>query len=1468
MMRNNDRLINFAREISWAEKTTYFYPPWRYISNLDNISIESIERFNNLYLENDSVNLYFHFPLCPSRCPFCSYCTINAKDLKNKAKAGYVKSILNELHLWLSKIKEERKNFSINSIYIGGGTPSYWFNKKNCEDFFENLEIEIQKKIESFSFKESINEITFEIHPLYWTEDLLKYLKETFTDKLKLSIGIQSFSPQSVQIIRNLKSGKDNQQYIEKSKQLITWAIDNQIFLNIDFMWGLKNSPIEKEFEYIKHELSDKKKLIDQYTFYHIWRPSDFEREIEYRDLIEVDFEKIKPQRQYLLEELHSWGFSPDIYIEYFSKAALKQNRYNQDQMHDRDYIACGLNAHGKIGNLIYLNESNLVEYNKNVDLKRIPIKKFQFIDNTDNEKRKLLLSLRLPNKLFSEKDLKDKLFFDDNNLMDFFEKEDVNDCRFKLNKNGILNLTEIMFMSAINDLTQNKSWQIREHHEIVKNIESSFTVKDLVVDSIKKIINSVIFDYYKLLNCIANYRIEVLNIAYFSYLFNTPIFGFPHGSIDREEWLNLFKEWEKDTKKISLYEIFFKHIKDVGIPYPLKINGNQVIEKKEFIELLKRSNINLAQNGISESQYNHRIDSIWELFKLFLGKNAQCKFIYFIGIKATTYESGTGGIIVSTIEELEDEDILLMGNTLESFFNVINRSEYLNKINENSIKSAIASIMSRNMSHNIGSHILSSLGREGINAADDRILFQYLQHRMDYIAQISTEMPTWSASVWFISDLMKRFYLQTHLLEYIGKSEGLGAKHWNDNGDQGKIVIKIKDKNDPDGKYIISDKSGEVNFNLNDFQLAIPGGIVGLHAFYTILENIIRNAAKHNWEKDSPGNPGNLEITIEFDNNHEKEFVEFRIYDNVSLNQMLPGKMNEIFSTDFIDDSGKLNNKNWGLGEMRISAGYLNQKTYQEIGTHKIKDDTTFIKADDKAERLVYEFSIPKPKELVVIGDSDLQDHEDLLKKYSIYIEEKINNKPYEHEIVVIFDNVLEVDYSRLENLPGRVIIVKTKNESRDLIETISEKLGLNEAIVKKKITALEKSQYETFKEKLKFSRGSLENECNGFKINLYKKWVEHLFTGEKESFYLNLTQDRQNDSPDYLEEQMYRLIKNHSYRSKFLEDECQIDKARLEDVKNELKEKEFRIDKFIKGSQNLKSVSSLENQVIKRGLERKKSILENLIFRDECHIDTLPGRLRPLPEGIDSNRINWVNDFFELFPRSSNSPIEPRNQVQGKTASIYYGRHINVSDFKNDNTSTSKYVESLSGSQFYFTMLYDSLTSNADLHRNKNIILQMIENALLKYVIVDERAARFLASSDVLSEKFKFLKIEIPFCVQFNKKTILLVENLENNAKTLTETDLKGCDIFIIHQGILDKMGLSDEGEAAKFLGKIKEIVPFVLITSGRGKPHNTPDNVKLLPFSSLDSFLLKEYPEKILLTQSVLKLNLTKNGDTDGR
>lgn len=209
------------------------------------------------------------------------------------------------------------------------------------------------------------------------------------------------------------------------------------------------------------------------------------------------------------------------------------------------------------------------------------------------------------------------------------------------------------------------------------------------------------------------------------------------------------------------------------------------------------------------------------------------------------------------------------------------------------------------------------------------------------------------------------------------------------------------------------------------DLKIAIPGGISGFQAFYTILENIIRNAAKHNWIRlpvqDKIGK--NLEIKIEIEDQDNKDYFICKVWANGAdlrfkngipkydenhkleqtdcskenkspnnLEDAINKKLNKVLINDIIDSDGKFIMEYLGSAEIKVNAAYLaskgislTSKRMMEGEEILLKDKNAksalkgYIKASQINEyvngeivpRLGYRFKLQKPKELCLIGNN-----------------------------------------------------------------------------------------------------------------------------------------------------------------------------------------------------------------------------------------------------------------------------------------------------------------------------------------------------------------------------------------------------------------------------------------------------------------------------------------------------------------
>lgn len=315
----------------------------------------------------------------------------------------------------------------------------------------------------------------------------------------------------------------------------------------------------------------------------------------------------------------------------------------------------------------------------------------------------------------------------------------------------------------------------------------------------------------------------------------------------------------------------------NVKIPVPLRLAGDapadvdRLVFSRNFDHEVKRERYTYSKS-LSCHQKKALLKLVKALFRI--GDDGGARYVYLIPYSVTELRGGM--LLIASQNKFSYLTGRVINAISEQIFSSIAgilKSQALECAN---VKSAIGSIMSRNGSHNIGSHVLAALSHNVGTMPDDRVLYQYIQHRMDYIATATTDRPQWRQPTMMVAGLMKEFLKQRHLLDHVCGSEELHAYKFqgqsvDDNannairihirrvkdevekGEQRVFFAKTTKKNGgkvSDGNVFdfIDYAQGEMRNLDTDIALAIPGGVVGNHAFYTIIENVLRNAAKHEW--------------------------------------------------------------------------------------------------------------------------------------------------------------------------------------------------------------------------------------------------------------------------------------------------------------------------------------------------------------------------------------------------------------------------------------------------------------------------------------------------------------------------------------------------------------------------------------------------------------------------------------------
>ena len=300
-------------------------------------------------------SVYIHIPFCNSICSYCDFC----KVLYN---GSWIKP-------YFEKLEEEIDNIYmgevIETLYIGGGTPSSLNLDELCELFKIISKFKISKNIE-FTFECNLNDLA---------EEKLEFLYKAGVNRL--SVGIESFNESKLKFMNREADFKNAKEKLDLAKKI---GFKN---INVDLMYAIPR-------ETNKDLISDLK-LFLKLEPVHI---STYSLMIEKNTLVGLN--KIKPieeERDSKMYEIICNTLKKAGYIHYevsnFSKDGY-QSKHNLTYWNNNEYYGFGCGASGFVAGVRYENTKSLTEYLKGnfVSSKALMSK----IDNMENE---LILGFR-----------------------------------------------------------------------------------------------------------------------------------------------------------------------------------------------------------------------------------------------------------------------------------------------------------------------------------------------------------------------------------------------------------------------------------------------------------------------------------------------------------------------------------------------------------------------------------------------------------------------------------------------------------------------------------------------------------------------------------------------------------------------------------------------------------------------------------------------------------------------------------------------------------------------------------------------------------------------------------------------------------------------------------------------------------------------------------------------------------------
>lgn len=314
----------------------------------------------------ENLGLYIHIPFCVHKCAYCDFYSLTSRyDAKDYAEA---------LITQIKSCKKIGKNYFVDTIYIGGGTPS-------CID--PELIYKILDTVKSVFCVSPDAEITIEANPGTLESSGLSTYHSAGVNRL--SIGLQSSDEMELKLLSRIHTWKDFE------STFILARLEGFDNINVDIMYALPAQTRER----LAKTLSDVIALSpDHISFYGL--------KIEENTLFgqSENIKKALPDEelQYKMYMESAETLEKNGYMQYeisnFAKKG-KECRHNLKYWHCKDYIGFGVAAAS-------LFKGRLFSYVKNLDLFLLDplspelVAESERLSQKDLANQYIMLSLRL----------------------------------------------------------------------------------------------------------------------------------------------------------------------------------------------------------------------------------------------------------------------------------------------------------------------------------------------------------------------------------------------------------------------------------------------------------------------------------------------------------------------------------------------------------------------------------------------------------------------------------------------------------------------------------------------------------------------------------------------------------------------------------------------------------------------------------------------------------------------------------------------------------------------------------------------------------------------------------------------------------------------------------------------------------------------------------------------------------------
>ena len=296
------------------------------------------------------IGIYVHIPFCKHKCYYCDFISYANKE---SLVERYINVLIREITDVATGNRLDYENgidelFNVNTIYIGGGTPSFIESK-----YIVNIISTIK---EYFKINENA-EITLEVNPGTVNENKLKDYFNAGVNRL--SIGLQATNDSLLKEIGRIHTYEE---FLNTYKLARKIGFKN---INADLMIGLPKQTIED----VEKAVNDLIKLgLEHISVYSLILEEGtvLEEQIRSGKLKLPEDEKEREMYWKVKSILEANGYI-HYEISNFAKKGY-ESQHNLDCWRQKEYVGFGVAAHSYTNDVRYSNIENLEEYIENYE--------------------------------------------------------------------------------------------------------------------------------------------------------------------------------------------------------------------------------------------------------------------------------------------------------------------------------------------------------------------------------------------------------------------------------------------------------------------------------------------------------------------------------------------------------------------------------------------------------------------------------------------------------------------------------------------------------------------------------------------------------------------------------------------------------------------------------------------------------------------------------------------------------------------------------------------------------------------------------------------------------------------------------------------------------------------------------------------------------------------------------------------